>query len=79
VATLYILDVPEFAALVQAAQSLNGIRVSRGGDYFAISGEEVLIPRKATGLRRAVWFGALTGGYEGALRRFDDDELVISR
>ncbi len=77
-ATLFVLDVPEFAPLVEAAQSLRGFRVSRQADYFALSSNEIRIPRKATGLRRAVWYGALTGGFEGVLRRFDDDELVIA-
>lgn len=76
-ATLYILDVPEFAPLVQIARGA-GMHISRQTDYFALSSDEIRIPRKATGLRRAVWYGALTGGFEGALRRFDDDELVIS-
>jgi hypothetical protein len=74
-ATLYVLDAPEFAALVGAAR--NSLDVGKNGDYFAVRGEEIRISRKATGLRKAVWYGALTGGFEGALRRFDDDELVI--
>ena len=74
-ATLYVLDVPEFAALVAAARDT--LEVNRHGDYFALAGGEIRISRKATGLRKAVWYGALTGGFEGALRRFDDDELVI--
>ena len=72
-ATLYVLDVPEFAPLVRAAGATLKV-----GDYFAISGQEIRIARKATGLRKAVWYGALTVGFEGSLRRFDDDELVIS-
>jgi hypothetical protein len=75
-ATLYVLDVPEFAPFVQTAQGF--LDVARRGDYFVVSGREIRIPRKATGLRKAVWYGALTGGYEGELRKFDDDELVIS-
>ncbi len=74
-ATLYVLDVPEFAPFVGAAQA--SLRVSKKGDYFVLAGEEIRIARKATGLRRAVWYGALTGGFEGSLQRFDDDELVI--
>ena len=74
-ATLYVLDVPEFAALVAAAQT--SMEVRKEGDYFALSGREIRIAREATGLRKAVWYGALTGGFKGALRRFDDDELVI--
>ena len=74
-ATLYVLDVPEFAPLVAAARA--SLDVKKAGDYFAVSAREVRISREATGLRKAVWYGALTGGFEGALRRFDDDELVI--
>jgi hypothetical protein len=76
-ATLYVLDVPEFAPFVEAAGKVNGVRVSRIGDYVALKAGELRISRKATGLRRAVWYGALTGGFEGRLQRFDDDELVI--
>jgi hypothetical protein len=54
------------------------MQVKRAGDYFAVSGKEIRITRKATGLRKAVWYGALTGGFDGRLERFDDDELVIS-
>ncbi len=74
-ATLYVLDVPEFAPFVNAAKA--ALRVSRRGDYFALSGDEIRISRETTGLRRAVWYGALTGGFAGELRKFDDDELVI--
>lgn len=76
-ATLYVLDVPEFAPLVEAAGKVNGVKLSRVKDYVALKADELRISRKATGLRRAVWYGALTGGFEGSLRRFDDDELVI--
>ena len=74
-ATLYVLDVPEFAPLVNSARSNH--QVNRKGDYFTVSAKEIRIAREPTGLRKAVWYGALTGGFEGALRRFDDDELVI--
>ena len=73
--TLYVLDVPEFAPFVQGARG--SMRVQRSGDYFALSGDEIRISRRSTGLRKAVWYGALTGGFEGTLQRFDDDELVI--
>lgn len=75
-ATLYVLDVPEFAPFVQGARA--SMQVVKAGDYFAVSGNEIRIARKATGLRKAVWYGALTGGFDGRLDRFDDDELVIS-
>ena len=75
--TLYVLDVPEFAPLVQAAR-IEGIAVDKREDYYVIAHpRELRISRKATGLRRSIWYGALTGGFEGRLGRFDDDELVI--
>jgi hypothetical protein len=77
-ATLYVLDAPEFAPLVQAAL-VEGLAVAKRADYYVLSREgEIRISRKATGLRRSIWFGALTGGFEGRLGRFDDDELTIT-
>ena len=77
-ATLYVLDVPEFAPLVDAARRQSGLAVTRDAAHFEITAKGAMaIERSATGLERAVWFGALTGGYVGKVERFDDSELRI--
>ena len=77
-AALYLLKVPEFATIAEAARTA-GASVRDAGDYLAIEQEGTLRIRRAdTGLIEAVWFGAATGGIRGTIRQFDDDELVIT-
>lgn len=77
--TIFVLDVPEFAALVTHAKTTNEISVSgpvKG--YWRISAADVLrFERKTLGFKPAVWHGALTGGLIGSIERFDNDVLVI--
>jgi hypothetical protein len=78
-ARLFVLDVEEFRPLVTAAEAL-GYRIHRSEDYVAIESarEPLVIPHHATAMRDALWFGALTGGYEGTLEQFDLDALRIT-
>lgn len=80
-ALIYVLDVPEFRPIAEAARE-QGCRVTplRSG-YQRIEQDGVLeIHRKSTGVKLPVWFGAPTGGIEGTIARFDRDVLrVIDR
>ena len=70
--SLYVLDVPEFTPLVEAARKNGGFEITgpKGG-YFRIAAEaQIRIYRADTGLAEALWFGAFTAGYDG-------EELVI--
>ena len=76
---VFVLDVPEFHALVQAARELPACQVDgpRLGYWRIRSDAPLVFRRKALGFKPAVWHGALTGGLVGAIGRFDNDELVI--
>jgi hypothetical protein len=78
--TIFVLDVPEFGALVEHARSRADYSVTgpaRG--YWRISAADTLeFERKALGFKPAVWHGALTGGLIGRIERFDNDRLCIS-
>ncbi len=78
-ASLFVLDVPEFAALVQDARARSDYAVTAVEDgYLRIDGGPTLqFNRKALGFKPAVWYGAATGGLSGRIARFDMDELVI--
>ena len=78
-ATLFVLDVPEFAPLHRAARQAGlAVRQADGG-YLRFDGApELALERARAGLGKAVWYGALTAGYVGRVVRFDDDRLVIS-
>jgi hypothetical protein len=76
--TLFVLQVPEFAPLRDAAARKKLLTVESGRRYARISASsELFLTRAETGLGKAVWYGALTGGYSGKIVRFDDDELRI--
>jgi len=76
--SLFVLDVPEFAPLIAGAAS--GHQVRRRGGYATIEApEKVVVERARSGLGDALWFGALTGGYEGRIVEFSADRLVIGK
>jgi hypothetical protein len=77
-ARLFVLDVAEFEPLIAAAAT-SGYAVERAGDYAVIdsAGSPLSIQHAQTGMREALWFGSLTGGYEGRLEAFDDHTLRI--
>lgn len=74
---LYVLDIPEFAVFVRAAEA-QGLCVARAGDYVEVSGAgRLTITRTQANVRPAVWFAALTGGFQGRLVALDDDRLIL--
>lgn len=76
--SLFVLDVPEFAPLIAGAAADH--RVQRQGGYAMIeAADKVVVERARSGLGDAVWFGALTGGYEGRIVEFNADRLVIGK
>jgi len=60
--TLYVLDVPENTGLAQAAAEDPGVSVGRIGPYFEITASgAIIMDRRATGCRHAVWYSAVAG------------------
>ena len=76
----YVLDVPEFAAVVRAARTNERCRVHapRRGYVFVEFDGEIEIERAATGLGEAVWFGCLTGGLDGKITAFDSRRIRLA-
>lgn len=76
--SLFVLDVPEFAPLIASAAASHQVRRRRG--YAAIqAAEKIVVERGQSGLGDALWFGALTGGYEGCIVEFSAVRLVIGK
>ncbi|MEO7404353.1 MAG: hypothetical protein ABIU95_11855 [Burkholderiales bacterium] len=77
--TIYVLDVPEFRAIVDHAKVTAGFKVTgptRG--YYRVSATPTIrLERKVLGFKPAVWHGSLTGGLIGRIEQFDNDVLVI--
>jgi hypothetical protein len=77
-ASLFVLDVPEFQPLIEAAGKA-GTSVTRKASFARLSAPgRLIIERQATGLGLAIWYGALTGGYQGRVERFDGDQIIIA-
>ncbi|MGO4378285.1 VOC family protein [Pseudoduganella sp. RAF53_2] len=78
-ASAFVLDVPEFRPLVDAARAHGGYTTTElENGYIRIDGNPTLqFNRKELGVKPAVWYGVLTGGFAGRIERFDMNELVI--
>ena len=60
--TLYVLDVPENTAVAAVAGQNADVDVTRLGPYFEItSAGPIVIDRRATGCRHAVWYSSVAG------------------
>ena len=58
--TLYVLDVPENVTLPKVAAEDPAVTVGRIGPYFVISAPgPIVVDRRATGCRHAVWYSAV--------------------
>jgi hypothetical protein len=79
-AAIYVLDVPEFKGLLDAARGSAGYSTQPAGNgYLCILGNPGLrFERKELGFKPAVWYGALTGGLSGRIEQFDMDVLSIA-
>lgn len=75
----YVLDVPEFAPLIEVALKTPGSRahaLKRGYRFVEFNGG-VEIRRADTGLNEAIWYGCLTAGLVGKIARFDSEILKL--
>ena len=75
---LYLLDIPENAGIVDVAAADPKLSVTRVGSYFEISAPAgIVIDRRATGCRHAVWYSAIAGLAGGRVAQHDKDALRI--
>ena len=76
---LYVLDVPEFLPVVESARASGTCEISRSdaGYYRVRSPGEIVLDRKAMGMKPAVWYGLFTGGMNGEIVEFGRDRVRI--
>lgn len=76
--TLYVLDVPENQGVADVANDDDTLHVGHVGPYFAISSDDIIvIDRRATGCRHAVWYSAVAGISAGTITQWDKDALRV--
>ena len=60
--TLYVLDIPENRPVAAVAGHDPSVVVGRVGPYFSLSAAgAIVIDRRATGCRHAVWYSCVGG------------------
>jgi hypothetical protein len=77
VTALYVLDVPENSPLAEVAAEDPTVTVGRIGPYFEITSDgSIVIDRRATGCRHAVWYSAVAGvARDSRITQHDKDSL----
>lgn len=76
--TLFILDVPENTPVVDVASRDAAVTVDRVGPYFRIASESpIIIDRRATGCRHAVWYSSVAGLGGSRITQWDKDAMRI--
>ncbi|MBN9112020.1 MAG: hypothetical protein J0I34_24955 [Pseudonocardia sp.] len=77
--TLYVLDVPENVAVATVAEEDPAVTVGHRGDYFEITADgPIVIDRRATGCRHAVWYSCVAGvARDGRITQHDKNALRV--
>ncbi|MGE0215940.1 hypothetical protein [Mycolicibacterium sp.] len=75
---IYVLGVPENEGVVTVATQGPGSVVDKVGPYFRITADgDIVIDRRATGCRHAVWYSAVAGLEHSAIVQHDKDALRV--
>lgn len=75
---LYVLDVDDFRPIIRLAAETENVRVERHGNYAVITTDvPLVIDRRATGVRHAIWYSAVAGVTGGRITEQDKDALRV--
>ncbi len=76
--TLYFLDAAEFSDVSAVAAAQPGARMERLRGYVPDPADgPIVIDRRATGVRHAVWYSALAAVGHGRVVQYDKDALKV--
>lgn len=76
--TLFVLDVPEFAPVAKLAEQDAANTVDKVGPFFRITSDgPIVIDRRTSGCRHAVWYSAVGGVLHGYVTQHDKEALRI--
>jgi hypothetical protein len=79
-ACFYVLEVPENEGVVKVAAQDPDNTIDQIGPYFRISAENaIVIDRRATGCRHAVWYSAVAGLENSVITQHDKNALRVEQ
>lgn len=77
-ARFFVLRVPENEGVVKVAAADSANTVDQVGPYARISATgPIMIDRRATGCRHAVWYSAVAGLQDSRITQHDKDALRV--
>ena len=78
-ARIYVLEVPENEGFLKVASQDPNVTIDKVGPYFRITADDdLVIDRRATGCRHAVWYSAIAGLEDSFIVQQDKDALRVS-
>jgi catechol 2,3-dioxygenase-like lactoylglutathione lyase family enzyme len=76
--TVFFLDVADFADVAATAGAVEGTRTERVDGYIAVTTDgPLVVDRRATGVRHAVWYSSVAAVDGGQVAQFDKDQLRV--
>lgn len=76
--TLFMLNVPENVPIAAVAEADGTVAIDRVGPYFRLSSDgDIVIDRRATGCRHAVWYSSIAGLLSSSIIQWDKDALRV--
>ena len=77
---LFLLDVPENTSIVAVAERDPHVAVGRVGPYFSVTADgPIVIDRRSTGCRHAVWYSCVAGLVRSRITQWDKDAMRVER
>lgn len=76
--TFLVLDVPENSTVPRVAARDAAVAVDKVGPYFRITSPgTIVIDRRATECRHAVWYSMVAGLVDSRITQYDKDALRV--
>ncbi|MFJ6096598.1 hypothetical protein [Williamsia muralis] len=76
--TFFILDVPENKPVAAVAGEDPNVTVDHVGPYYRVSADAaIVVDRRATGCRHAVWYSCVSGLSGSRITQWDKDALKV--
>ena len=76
---IYVLDVPEFRAIVETARAKPDCVITHSdkGYWRVEAPSEIVLNRREMQMKPAVWYGLFTGGLAGEIAEFGREEVRV--
>jgi hypothetical protein len=75
---LFVLDIPENTGVTAVGARAAAVTVRRIGPYVVLESDEpIVIDRRATGCRHAVWYSCVSALSGGRITQWDKNTLKV--